>query len=218
MIKDITKILILSDTHLTNNVIPEWLSVRAELADYVIHAGDFASKDAYDVMNAWKNKEGMKKLVAVWGNGDGIKAYGLKGYTETTKGGIKIGLVHNPFEPKVWKPENLPKYFPQTTIDNVVNNLSNPNFKDGFYNLTNIAKALDVQVLVFGHSHHPMIANGDRLLICPGRSSNAPLAEVRNSAASMAWMNLEDGNIRVDIFFEKLPSDLSTARCLKANH
>lgn len=74
-----------------------------------------------------------------------------------------------------------------------------------------------MQVLVFGHSHHPMIANGDRLLICPGRSSD--LAQARNSAVTYVMMTIENGNVTdATIRSERWPSNYTKGRRLKANH
>jgi putative phosphoesterase len=57
-----------------------------------------------------------------------------------------------------------------------------------------MAREMDVQVLVFGHIHRPLIEKGNRLLICPG-STTLP----RMSAPSVAELQIEDGNVRGNI-------------------
>jgi len=53
-----------------------------------------------------------------------------------------------------------------------------------------MAREMDVQVLVFGHIHRPLIEKGKRLLICPG-STTLP----RMSAPSAAELEIIDGGI-----------------------
>ena len=57
-----------------------------------------------------------------------------------------------------------------------------------------MAREMDVQVLVFGHIHRPLIEKGERLLICPG-STTLP----RMSAPSVAELEISDGNVRGNI-------------------
>jgi uncharacterized protein len=54
-----------------------------------------------------------------------------------------------------------------------------------------IAREMDVQVLVFGHIHRPLIEKGKLLLICPG-STTLP----RMSAPCVAELEIVDGNVR----------------------
>ncbi len=53
-----------------------------------------------------------------------------------------------------------------------------------------LAREMDVQVLVFGHLHRPIVEKGERLLICPG-SPTMP----RMSAPSAAELVIEDGKV-----------------------
>lgn len=53
-----------------------------------------------------------------------------------------------------------------------------------------LAREMDVQVLVFGHLHRPLVEKGERLLVCPG-SPTKP----RMSAPSAAELIIEDGKI-----------------------
>jgi len=57
-----------------------------------------------------------------------------------------------------------------------------------------MAREMDVQVLVFGHIHRPLIEKGKRLLICPG-STTLP----RMSAPSLAELEIVEGNVRGNI-------------------
>jgi putative phosphoesterase len=57
-----------------------------------------------------------------------------------------------------------------------------------------MAREMDVQVLVFGHIHRPLIEKGKRLLICPG-STTLP----RMSAPCVAELEIVDGNVRGNI-------------------
>ncbi|MCX6670161.1 MAG: metallophosphoesterase [Methanothrix sp.] len=53
-----------------------------------------------------------------------------------------------------------------------------------------MAREMNVQVLVFGHIHRPIVERGERLLICPG-SSTLP----RMSAPSVAELEIEGASI-----------------------
>jgi uncharacterized protein len=57
-----------------------------------------------------------------------------------------------------------------------------------------MAREMDVQILVFGHIHRPVVEKGDRLLICPGSPT-----QPRLSAPSAAELEIVDGNIRGSI-------------------
>ncbi len=57
-----------------------------------------------------------------------------------------------------------------------------------------MAREMDVQVLVFGHIHRPLIEKGKSLLICPG-STTLP----RMSAPSLAVLEIEEGEVQGSI-------------------
>jgi putative phosphoesterase len=57
-----------------------------------------------------------------------------------------------------------------------------------------MAREMDVQVLVYGHTHRPLIEKGKCLLICPG-STTLP----RMSAPSVAELEIVEGNVRGSI-------------------
>ncbi len=57
-----------------------------------------------------------------------------------------------------------------------------------------MAREMEVEVLVFGHIHRPLIEKGRSLLICPG-STTLP----RMSAPSLALLEIEAGEVRGSI-------------------
>lgn len=57
-----------------------------------------------------------------------------------------------------------------------------------------MAREMEVQVLVFGHIHRPIIEKGRLLLVCPG-STTLP----RMSAPSVAELVIEDGKVQGNI-------------------
>lgn len=62
------QIAIIADTHVPSreSALPEWVVDELERADHTIHAGDFASRQAYDRIVALANRN----LTAVRGNTD----------------------------------------------------------------------------------------------------------------------------------------------------
>jgi putative phosphoesterase len=54
-----------------------------------------------------------------------------------------------------------------------------------------LAREMEVEVLVFGHLHRPVVDRGERLLICPG-SPTVP----RMAAPTVAELEVEDGRVR----------------------
>jgi len=57
-----------------------------------------------------------------------------------------------------------------------------------------LAREMEVEVLVFGHIHRPLIEKGRSLLICPG-STTLP----RMSAPSIALLEIDAGEVRGSI-------------------
>jgi len=110
---------------------------------------------------------------------------------------------------------------PITTVEGVRVGLVHRAFGNNFSEVVTKAKDMDVQVLVFGHIHHPLIAKGERLLICPGYSRITPTSKaknpvnlkdipaIRNSRPSMAQITIESsGLIRAMIIpLVYLPTD-----------
>jgi len=103
----------------------------------------------------------MGRLEAVCGNADSPELKRLLPVRKTLEvEGIRIGLVHR-----------ASHSFDTTGAEMM-------------------AREMDVDVLVFGHIHRPIVEKGDRLLICPG-SPTFP----RQSAPSVAELEIKDGRI-----------------------
>jgi uncharacterized protein len=110
---------------------------------------------------AYRTLSATGRMEAVCGNADSPELKRLLPKRRTTEvEGIRIGLVH---------------------------------MASHSFNLTGaemMAREMDVQVLIFGHIHRPIVEKGDRLLICPG-SPTLP----RQSAPSIAELEIEDGHV-----------------------
>jgi putative phosphoesterase len=178
----VTKLLILSDTHLLNNAVPEPVKKLAGLADQVIHAGDFCNQTAYDAINtmcnnrqllAVKGDEKDDKKIKTWNNGI------LREEDHVTYEGVRIGLVHGHL---LEEASDFQSAIESATVKAESFSI-NPN-------------VMGVQVLVLGHIHYPFIANSkDRMLICPG----SPTDPRHGSTASVAWLEINQGQIRANI-------------------
>jgi uncharacterized protein len=150
-----TRILALSDTHLSREALPEAVVELAAGADLIIHAGDFVSENAYESLSK------LGKLEAVCGNADSPALKRLLPERKVIEvEGIRIGLVHK------------------------------ASHGSDLVGAQMMAREMDVQVLVFGHIHRPVVEKGDRLLICPG-SPTLP----RMSAPSAAVLEIIGGRI-----------------------
>jgi putative phosphoesterase len=178
------KLLILSDTHLINNAVPESVRNLAGLADQVIHAGDFCNQAAYDAINnmckngqllAVKGHEKDDEKIETWN--DGI----LPNENHFEYEGVRIGLVHGHLLEGAF---DFKRAIESATI------------KAASFTIPENPAVRGVQVLVLGHIHYPFIANSkDRMLICPG----SPTDPRHGSAASVAWLEIDQGNIRANI-------------------
>ncbi|MBP2030908.1 putative phosphoesterase [Methanohalophilus levihalophilus] len=152
------KILVLSDTHLKSGTIPDCVNRHMKDHDMIIHAGDFASFEAY------KAFENTGKLKAVYGNTDPYEV--RKTLSKTLKfevEGIRIGVVH------------------EGALS--VNDTTAIRYK---------ALEMGVDILIFGHIHHPVYEESDVVLLCPGSPTNP-----RMSDPMMAELNIENGKLKV---------------------
>lgn len=149
------RIIVISDTHLKDEKIPQVLADLAKGADLLLHAGDFVSSEAYSAL------ADLGKLEAVRGNADSPKLKRLLPERKVVEvDGVRIGLVHM------------------------------ASHAAGLLGAGMMAREMEVQVLVFGHLHRPLVERGERLLICPG-SPTFP----RMSAPSAALLEIEEGKI-----------------------
>jgi hypothetical protein len=150
-----TRIVALSDTHLSREELPEAVVALAGNADIIIHAGDFVSEKAYESLSK------LGTLEAVRGNADSPALKRLLPERKVIEAeGIRIGLVHK------------------------------ASHGSDLVGAEMMAREMDVQVLVFGHIHRPVVEKGDRLLICPGSPT-----QPRMSAPSAAMLEITNGKI-----------------------
>lgn len=84
-------VLVLSDTHLNRGAdLPDAVLELADAADHVVHAGDIASIDVLDTLEA------ISPVTAVWGNVDGFDLVArLRERAEVVVAGVAFGVVHD---------------------------------------------------------------------------------------------------------------------------
>lgn len=134
-------VLAMSDIHQPDGKLPPKQKALADKASWILFAGDFDTKKAYDDLKAiYKDK-----LVAVKGNTNEDPTLPLKTEEKVTIDGIKFGLIHK------------------------VSESSSDTFDENAAKA--VADRLGVRVLIFGHIHQPVVAYGSKLLICPGRGA-----------------------------------------------
>jgi hypothetical protein len=142
-------VLAISDTHLADDTLLPKLIRLANGAQWIFHAGDFDTKTAYENMKAlFKDKlvaVNGNKLVAVKGNTNEDPDLPLDPEIPKIVEGIKIGVVHK------FSPDSTDTFFENVAEDKAI--------------------AMGVDVLIFGHIHQPIVAWGNKLLICPGRGT-----------------------------------------------
>jgi len=114
---------------------------------------------------AYKALSSLGRLEAVYGNSDSLQLKSLLPERVALEvDGVRIGLVHMAMHGQDLLGAEM------------------------------MAREMDVQVLVFGHIHRPIIEKGRHLLICPG-STTLP----RMSAPSLALLEIEAGEVRGSI-------------------
>ena len=223
------------------------LNKHAKNVDYVLHAGNYGGTGFNFLKNTWEyknklivpvceiNNEVSHKYGAVVGNDEDVAD--LRGYEKIcTPEGIRIGLVHDPFKYS----QNTFKYsqntskgtkdhwdvqenIPQEVKEKIRIHINEyekdrDHFGKGIICLSNIARDLDVDVLVFGHFHHPLVVNGERLIICPGCSPGCDY--LRNSPPTVGYLRIDSNDdIRADILFQEIeaPERIHAIR-LATNH
>jgi len=142
------RLIVLSDTHIKPgrsllSILPKELISIIKNSDYVIHAGDFETKECYDELKS------LAKLIAVHGDTDCDELIGLLPERKVINvEGVKIGIIHKG----------------QLTSEHT----------DG---LRYLAKEMGVDILIFGHFHHPIVEKTDVLLISPGSATVPGIAE-----------------------------------------
>ncbi len=154
------KIIALADTHIKSGSLLECLP--RDLVRLIKDADMVIHAGDFVTKAAYDELSGICQLTAVHGNMDAAE---LKRVLPERKiieiEGIKIGIVHEAA-------------------------LSLHDTTGAWY----MAKEMEVEVLVFGHIHRPVIERDDALLVCPG-SPTAP----RLSEPSAVELQIEDGKL-----------------------
>ncbi len=116
-------------------------------------------------LEVYRSLSGLGRLEAVCGNADSPELKRLLPVRRTIEvEGVRIGLVH------------MASHSADLTGADMM------------------AREMDVDVLVFGHIHRPVIEKGKRLLVCPG-SPTLP----RMSAPTIAELVISNGSINGNI-------------------
>lgn len=141
------KIIAISDTHILSGSIIE--SLPTGLVKLMKKADIVIHAGDFVTKQAYEELSGICRLEAVYGNMD---EGGLKKLLPERKiikaNGVKIGIVH------------------EATLS--INDTTGARY---------MAKEMDVDVLIFGHIHKPVIEKSDVLLICPGSPTAPRLSE-----------------------------------------
>jgi len=154
------KIIAISDTHITSGSIIE--SLPTGLVKLIKQADIVIHSGDFVTKKAYEDLIGICRLEAVHGNMDEVTLKKLLPVRKIIKAeGVKIGIVH------------------EATLS--INDTTGARY---------MAKEMDVDVLVFGHIHKPVIEKSDVLLVCPG-SPTAP----RLSEPGAVELVIQDGEI-----------------------
>jgi len=141
------KIIAISDTHIESGSIIELLPTG--LVKLIREADIVIHAGDFVTKQAYEELTGICRLEAVYGNMDELKLKKLLPEKKIITGdGVKIGIVH------------------EATLS--INNTTGARY---------MAKEMDVDVLVFGHIHKPVIEKSDVLLVCPGSPTAPRLSE-----------------------------------------
>jgi len=141
------KIIAISDTHIKSGSIIELLP--AGLVKLIKQADIVIHAGDFVTKQAYDELTEICRLEAVHGNMDDIKLMNLLPERKIIKAdGVKIGIVY------------------EATLS--INDTSGARY---------MAKEMDVDVLVFGHIHKPVIEKSDVLLVCPGSPTAPRLSE-----------------------------------------
>jgi len=173
------KIIAISDTHIKTGSIIE--SLPMGLVTLIKQADIVIHAGDFVTKQAFEELRGICRLEAVYGNMDEMKLKNLLHERKIIKAdGVKIGIVH------------------EATLS--INDTTGARY---------MAKEMDVDVLVFGHIHKPVIEKSDVLLVCPG-SPTAP----RLSEPGAVELIIQDGKItgRVIAFEGKRCSSIESMK------
>ncbi len=142
------KLTILSDTHIRQG--QSLLSrLPGELVSILKRSNIIIHAGDFESLECYNELHGLGKLIAVHGDTDSPELIRLLPERRVIKvEGVKVGVIHKG----------------QLTSENT----------DG---LRYLAKEMGVDVLVFGHFHHPIAEKTDVLLLSPGSATVPGIAE-----------------------------------------
>lgn len=154
------KIIAISDTHIKHGSIIK--QIQPELVRLIKDADIVIHAGDFVTKQAYDELSGICRLEAVFGNMDepALKRL-LPGRKVIELDSLRLGIIHQAA-------------------------LSIQDTTGAWY----MAKEMEVDVLIFGHIHRPVIEKSDVLLACPG-SPTAP----RLSEPAAIELNIEDGSI-----------------------
>ncbi len=142
------KLVILSDTHIKPG--KSLLSILPKELISIIKSSDLILHAGdFETIECYNELRALGKLIAVHGDTDSIELIKLLPEREVIEvEGVKIGIIHKG----------------QLTSANT----------DG---LRYLAKEMEVDILIFGHFHHPIAEKTDVLLLSPGSATVPGIAE-----------------------------------------
>src|SRR5659263_29079 len=148
MIQENMKIIILSDTHIKKGQ-SLISSLPGELVSMIKNCDLIIHAGDFETLDCYNELLSLSRLEAVHGDTDCVQLMELLPERKVINiEGIKIGVIHKG----------------QLTSEN----------NDG---LRYLAKEMDVDVLIFGHFHHPIAHVTEVLLISPGSATVPGIAE-----------------------------------------
>ncbi|NJD77629.1 MAG: YfcE family phosphodiesterase [Candidatus Methanoperedens sp.] len=161
------KLVVLSDTHLKPGQ-----SLFSHLPKYLIsiikNSDLILHAGDFDSLQCYNELQSLSRLVAVHGDTDCNELISLLPEREVIEiEGVKIGIIHKG----------------QLTSENT----------DG---LRYLAKEMGVDVLIFGHFHHPIAEKTEILLLSPGSATMPGIAEPSAMELEIACKNISGKIIR----------------------
>lgn len=177
------RMLVISDTHspaqpMSPGCLPGWVLDLSKTVSLVYHAGDFNSEADYAALRSLFGT----RLRAVSGNNDRSQGWaerrGLSPFVIDNEiaglEGVRIGLIHG-------------------------DQFGEDGSRVSFQKAMGCAEDNGLDVLIFGHIHHPLIANGRRMLICPG----SPVSPYNDSDSSVLLLEIDARTIMAEIYDQK---------------
>lgn len=142
------KLIVLSDTHIKKGQ-TILAKLPLDLVSKMKRSGIIIHAGDFDTIECYNELQGLGKLVAVHGDTDSPELMRFLPERKIIKvEGVRVGIIHKG----------------QLTSENT----------DG---LRYLAKEMGVDILVFGHFHHPIVEKTDVLLLSPGSATVPGIAE-----------------------------------------